>query len=55
MAVEAQAKNLNKARQSLREAEKKLFEADKNLNKFVDKLEDAQAFLNQQYESDTER
>lgn len=54
-ALEAQLRSTNKVFEELNEAEKKLFEADRNLHQFVDKLEVSEIVTEVQAELDKDR
>eukprot|EP01041_Mallomonas_annulata_P010120 gene10120-21089_t len=55
LAVASQTQNVEKAKKSLRDAERKLFESDKNVNQFVDALEETGVSLAAQAVLDKER
>jgi len=55
VAVAAQAKAVEAAIQAIAAAERKLFEADKNLNKFVDEIEEVEAAITVQASLDKDR
>lgn len=54
-ALKAQKKSTQSALDLVHDAERKLFVSDKNLNKFVDNLEDTEAAVSVQQELDKER
>ena len=55
VALEAQKRGTDKAFKFVSEAERKLFEADRDLHKYVDSLEDTELATKVQAELDQER